>query len=153
MTESVLAGIISAFLLGIIVSIWKTLIVPFFIETFGERIKIYKSWRADLNFGSGNLHGIKLEINKLGYGVKGVLEFTTGRHIGKKYFVRGRFQSNILTFFYYPEDKHSTSQGSATFKRLNDGELLQGYFSYYSQEKDFIDKVDCEFKPIGKYQD
>jgi hypothetical protein len=150
MTESVIASLIAAFIFGALVSTWNSFIVPFFVENFGERIKLYRVWSAYLDFGSGNLHGVKLNIIKLGYRITGVLEYTTGRHTGKKYFVYGRFQSNILTFHYYPEDKHSTSQGSATFKRLNDGELLQGYFSYYSQDKDLIDTVACEFIPTKK---
>jgi len=148
MTQEIIIGLITTFLAALIAAYWKSFVVPFFIENFGERIKIHHTWVSNLNFGSGSLHGIKLTVNKLGYNITGELEFTTGRHTGKKYQIKGRFQSNILTFHYYPYDKHSTSQGTATFMRLMDGELLSGSFGYFSQEKNLIDTVKCELTPI-----
>ncbi len=143
MAKEIIIGIIITFLCTMITALWNSFIAPFLIENFGERIKIHKNWTTQLDFGSGTLHGVKIEIKKFGYGIKGNLEFTSGRHNGKKYYIVGRFQSNILTFHYYPHDKHSTSQGTATFKRLMDGELLSGHFAYYSWQVFFCRFNNC----------
>jgi hypothetical protein len=147
MVENFIVGIITALFLALVAVARKKIIIPFFIEYLGERIKIYPMWVGEIDFGSGNNHKMKLELVKLGFKIEGHLEFTSGLHTGKKYDLRGRFQSNVLTFHYYPRDRYSTSQGCATFKRLNDGELLEGSFAYYSQSKDYIDTVNCIFTP------
>jgi hypothetical protein len=123
-------------------------IVPFFIEKFGEPVKLDKVWYAKLDFGTGNQQEIKMDIKKMGYKINGELEFIAGKNKGKKYFLKGRFQSLILTFHYYPQDKKSISQGAATLKSLNDVGLLEGHFAYYSQTKDIIGTVKASFHPI-----
>lgn len=148
MGPDLLIGICTTLICALLAATWSRLLLPFLIEYFGERIKIYRWWLGNLNFSSGQLHGIKLEIKKRGYDIRGDLEFTTGRHAGKKYYIKGRFQSNILTFHYYPHDKHSTSQGTATFKRLLDGEQLSGHFAYFSQENNEVATVACNLSPV-----
>ncbi|MBN8642953.1 MAG: hypothetical protein J0L86_14165 [Flavobacteriales bacterium] len=148
MFENILAEIIGAFIIGLFIGTYKRYINPLIKEHFTDRIKLKKNWKSEINFGSGNLHGIKLELNKIGNDITGKIEFTSGRHQGKSYPIRGNFHSNILTFVYSPSDPTSTSQGSGTFKRLNDGELFNGYFAYYSQDSDQIRTVECAFTPI-----
>jgi len=87
-------------------------------------------------------------IVKRGYVIRGDLVFVEGRHKGKSYPVKGRYSHSLLTFHYFPADKISTSQGTATFQRLRDGALLKGVFSYYSQDSDTVATVACELNPI-----
>jgi hypothetical protein len=148
MGESILAEIVAAFIVGAIFGTYRKFIIPYVKEHFTERIKLHAIWVSDVNFGSGNIHKVKLTVNKMGNDVKGEIEFISGRHTGKKYPISGRFSSNILTFNYFPLDPKSTSQGSGTYKRLMDGELLKGYFAYFSQEQNLIDTVECEFIPL-----
>ena len=145
MTHEIIIGLITTLLGTIVALTWNTFLVPLIIENFGERVKLHRYWISNLDFGSGNSHSVKLELKKLGYNISGDLEFTNGKHAGKKYKIKGRFQSLILTFRYYPYDKHSRSQGTATLMWLKDGELLKGHFAYFSQDKELVDTVGCEF--------
>ena len=150
MIDEVILGVIVSFIVGIIVGAYKKMIIPFIKENFTERVKIHDKWHGNFDFGSGNSHGIKLTLKKLGNNISGELEFTTeGKHHLKSYPIKGRFSSNILSFTYYPNDAKSTSQGSGTFERLNDGQLLKGQFAYYSQGQNKIDSIEGEFKPIN----
>jgi len=148
MAESVFANIIATFIGGILVVIYQKFIHPFIKEHFTDKIKLKRLWKAEIDFGSGQLHGMKLVLNKLGNDVRGEIEFVSGRHLGKKYPLQGNFHSNILTLIYFPSDPVSTSQGGGTFQRLRDGDLLKGYLTYFSQDINEIKTVECEFYPI-----
>jgi hypothetical protein len=148
MTESVIAEIIAALIVGIIIGTYRKFFLPFIKEHFTEKVHLRKKWKTEVDFGSGKLHGIKLELSKLGNDINGELEFISGTHTGENYPIIGHFRSNILTFVYKPSDPKSTSQGSGTFTRLNDGKLLQGCLAFYSQNKNIINTVECKFEPL-----
>lgn len=128
--------------------VWTSHIYPIFIEGVFEPTKLATEYRGVLDFGRGPNHMLSLQVRKLGYRVRGRLTFLEGRHKGKVYPVKGRYSHSLLTFHYFPVDKISTSQGTATFQRLRDGELFVGYFAYYSQESDSVSTVRCELKPV-----
>jgi hypothetical protein len=127
---------------------WVSYVYPAVIEGFFEPTKLSAKYRGTLDFGKGPNHKVELRVKKRGYTVRGSLEFLDGRHKGKVYPVKGRYSHALLTFHYFPADKSSTSQGTATFQRLRDGELFLGYFAYYSEGEDRVATVACELKPL-----
>jgi hypothetical protein len=147
MAISILGSLIAAAIGATLTPLWQRFLHPFIVENLWEPTKLAKEYKGRLDFGNGPRHEISVRVNKKGYGIEGRLRFIEGRHSGKEYFVKGRYYHGMLTFTYWAVDQVSTSQGSATFQRLRDGELFLGYFAYYSQEKDFVDTVKCELRP------
>jgi len=78
MLESVIAEIIAGLIVAGIALTMKDYIVPFFVEIFGEKVKLHPHWVAELNFGTGNIHKVKLLLNKSGHKITGELEFISG---------------------------------------------------------------------------
>jgi hypothetical protein len=132
---------------GLLVFFWRTFIYPTIVEGFFEPTKLAREYRGVLDFGHGPNHEVSLQVRKRGYQVTGILTFLRGRHKGKIYPVKGRYSHSLLTFHYFPVDKISTSQGTASFQRLQDGELFVGFFAYFSQEEDRVSTVRCELRP------
>jgi hypothetical protein len=148
MLLAILTNLIAAAIGAFAAYLWVSHIYPAIIEGFFEPTKLAPEYRGTLDFGKGPYHTIALELRKRGYRVRGMLTFLEGRHKGKQYPVKGRYSHSLLTFHYFPSDKISTSQGTATFQRLRDGALFSGYFAYYSQESDSVSTVQCEIRPI-----
>jgi hypothetical protein len=148
MLLDILSNLIAAAIGGLAAFLWVSFIYPSIIEGFFEPTKLAQEYRGTLDFGNGPNHVISLQVRKRGYQVRGRLTFLEGRHKGKVYPVKGRYSHSLLTFHYFPADKISTSQGTASFQRLKDGELFVGYFAYFSQESDSVSTVRCELKPI-----
>jgi len=140
-------NVVASFVFGFIVGAYKGLIEPFIREHFTERVKLHPKWAGDLAFSDSGPQKIKLDISKLGNRITGQLEFLSGKNEGSEYAISGTFAYNILTFTYDPKNPISTSRGTATFKRLEDGQLLSGQFAYFSQSKDKIDTIACELRP------
>lgn len=135
-------------ILGIFATLaWMKIIYPGIVEYFVEPTKLAVLYGGTLDFGRGPNHRIQVTLRKRGRGITGSLRFTEGRNAGKEYGVQGRYSHGLLTFVYWPLDKASTSQGTATFQRLQDGALFRGQFAYYSQEGDKVAAVQCELKP------
>ncbi|HVR98503.1 MAG TPA: hypothetical protein VMW27_17950, partial [Thermoanaerobaculia bacterium] len=130
MLLDILGNLIAAAIGAFVAFFWVSLAYPAIIEGFFEPTKLAREYRGVLDFGRGPHHTISLQVKKRGYRVRGKLVFLQGRHKGKEYPVKGRYAHSLLTFHYYPSDKMSTSQGTATFQRLRDGELFLGYFAY-----------------------
>ncbi|WP_460980076.1 hypothetical protein [Spirosoma knui] len=127
--------------------LWKSHLLPFLSE-LSEKVKLHQNWASQLKFSSNDVHDIHVQINKTGQNITGELVFVSGKHKGKKYTISGRYHSHILTFLYYPVDEKSTSQGTATLYRKDDGNLLEGSFAYFSQDKNLIDTTPCQMRPI-----
>jgi hypothetical protein len=140
-------NLLAASIGGFAVFSWRSHIYPAIIEGFFEPTKLANEYRGVLDFGHGPNHEVSLQVRKRGYQVVGVLTFLRGRHKGKVYPVKGRYSHSLLTFHYFPVDKISTSQGTASFQRLHDGDLFVGYFAYFSQEEDRVSTVRCELRP------
>ena len=102
---------------------------------------IHALWFTEISFGGGHSLSIRLNLQNEGETVAGEVEFGEG----KKYQLTGRLNHNVLTFLYYSPDNNRTSQGTGTFKLTGEGEILQGAFAYYSQERDLIDTLKCTF--------
>jgi len=150
MVLEILYHLIAAGTGALVAFLWVSFIYPAIIEGFFEPTKLAAEYRGILDFGKGPHHAISLRVRKHGYRVTGILEFVKGRHLGKKYPVKGRYSHSLLTFLYFPADKLSTSQGAASFQRLKDGDLFSGHFAYYSQESDSVSTVQCSLTPLGK---
>jgi hypothetical protein len=139
----IIANLIAAAIGALSAWFWVTHVYPAIIEGFFEPTKLAKEYRGRLDFGKGPHHEIALRVQKRGYTVRGSLIFLDGRHKGKVYPVKGRYSHGLLTFHYFPSDKTSTSQGTATFQRLKDGAVLSGYFAYYSEGQDKVATIQC----------
>jgi len=148
MLLDIVSNLIAAAIGAFAAYLWVSVIYPAIIEGFFEPTKLAAEYRGTLDFGRGPHHTIALRVKKRGYRVRGTLEFLEGRHKGKVYPVKGRYSHSLLTFHYYPADKISTSQGTASFQRRKDGALLSGFFAYYSQESDSVSTVACDLKPL-----
>jgi len=148
MVYDLLISLTAAAIGGIGAFCWTNFIYPAVVEGLYEPTKLAREYRGILDFGKGPNHLISLQVRKRGYRVAGKLTFLEGRHKGKVYPVKGRYSHSLLTFHYFPSDRRSTSQGTATFQRLKDGELFAGYFAYFSQESDTVSTVRCELTPV-----
>jgi len=126
--------------------LFTKVIYPWFVEWFREPTKLAKEFHGILDFGRGPNHEIVLRPKKCGYKVTGTLRFVKGEHAGKEYKILGRYHHGLLSFYYSAVNKASTSEGSATFKRMNDGDLFQGHFIYFSQSIDSLGTVECTLK-------
>ena len=117
---------------------------PLYTERFTESTKLAEEYQGVLDFGHGPNHRISLRLEKLGFNIKGTLKFIDGPNKDKAYKLIGRYANGLLTFSYKAVDRNSTSQGTATFKRLQDGDLFSGAFAYYSQLEDKVASVMCD---------
>jgi hypothetical protein len=144
----IVANLIAAALGAFAAWLWVSYAYPAIIEGFFEPTKLAFEYRGILDFGKGPNHKVSLQVRKRGYTVRGSLTFLEGRHKGKVYPVKGRYAHALLTFHYFPADKSSTSQGTATFQRLRDGAVLSGFFAYYSEGQDKVATVRCDLIPI-----
>lgn len=147
MLNDVLSHLIAIAVGAIVAALWTSRLYPAILQGFLEPTKLAPEYRGVLDFGRGPRHEISLQIRKRGYTIRGKLVFIKGRHQGKEYPVKGRYWHSLMTFHYFPADKASTSQGTATFQRRHDGGSFSGYFAYYSQESDTVATVKCELTP------
>ncbi|MGE8450766.1 MAG: hypothetical protein ACN6OP_09170 [Pseudomonadales bacterium] len=130
---------------AIAVASWERLLHPLLIELFTEKTKLHPHFVSHLKWNDNDPHKLSMSIKKLGYGVTGTLRFLDGKHSGKEYALKGRYDHGLLTFTYVATDDRSKSQGSGTFKRTKDGEAFAGYFAYVSQSSGKIETVTSEF--------
>lgn len=127
--------------------VWRRWLEGLLLERFKEPTKLAAEYIGTLDFGTGPNHEISLRLRKSGNRVQGALRFTRGKHAGKEYHVTGRYSHGLLTFVYWPYDPTSTSQGTATYQRREDGQLLYGYFVYHSQSEDRVATVKSDMRP------
>jgi len=144
-TKEVISGTIAGVILGWIEGSRK-LLTNHLVQAFRERTKLSHAYRGALDFGHGASSEIVLVPKKRGYEVKGTLKFTLGDNKGNEYKIRGRFAHGLLTFVYHPVDDARSSQGSGTFRLINDNETLAGLFLYRPKEDDAIRSVACQLK-------
>lgn len=138
-------GLVSAAMGAFIAFCWSRFLYPLWVELSVESTKLHDQWRGNVSFGDGITHEISLVINKLGRRVTGSLRFTEGTSQGQQYKITGQYSQGFLAFTYSPEDRGSISQGAATFKRIKDGNELEGAFSYNDRETDKISTTLCRF--------
>lgn len=130
---------------AIAIASWERWLHPLLIEWFTEKTKLHPHFVAHIKWNEAEGHTLSMSIKKLGYGVTGTLRFLDGKHSGKEYILKGRYDHGLLTFTYVATDDRSKSQGSGTFKRNKDGDAFAGYFAYVSQTGGKIETVASEF--------
>jgi hypothetical protein len=123
--------------------LWISLIYPAIVEGPG---KFASEYRGSLDFGHGPQHLLVLHLRQRGSAVRGRLTFLEGPNTGNVYPVRGRYAEPLLTFQFFPSGNASKSQGTAIFRRRQDGALLSGSFAYYAEEKDAVHTVACDLR-------
>lgn len=126
----------------------KDIILPWATEISREPTKLDERYDGVLEWPIVGNHRISLRPKKVGNRVTGILVFLEGIHAGKDYKISGRYSHGLLTFTYRPTDKRSTSSGSGTFQRLEDGTLLSGFFSYISQTSNRVQSISCDLRPV-----
>ncbi len=125
--------------------LFSKVVYPYFVELFREPTKLKPEFVATLDFGGGKTDKIRLRIKKLGYQISGTLRFEEGDKMGAEYEVKGRYNHGIISFHYSACDASSTSQGSASLLRTEDGAHLTGHIIYFGRTAGVLLTAHCEF--------
>ncbi len=144
--ENIALGLATAAIGSMLTLTWNRVLYPARIEFFVEKTKLADEYKGILKFDDQLTEEISLRVKKFGYGVKGQLRFTEGTNVGQEYAINGHYSQGFLAFTYAAKSADSTSQGSATFLRVQDGNALKGAFVYNRQKKDKLSTIKCTLK-------
>jgi hypothetical protein len=147
MLKDVITGLIAAAIGAFLAFLWKEHIHPAIIQGFFERTKLAGEFRGVIDLGTTHNDHISLRIKKAGYRIRGEVAFIEENRTPKFYPIIGRYFNSLLSFYYFSSDNASTSQGCASFKRLQDGKLLRGHFVYYDLVTETLKTVHCDLNP------
>jgi hypothetical protein len=114
-----------AFAAGLLTSGWRVVgdWVLGVLDMLQSRRALAPRYKGSIDFGSGKSEEIVFEPRKRGHRISGKIIF-----INADYPVTGRYADGYLTLSYAAKDATNTSQGTATFRVLDDH--LEGVIAY-----------------------
>ncbi len=148
LVTGVVSGVVVAFLVFVLRTIWIRIVLPWYEEMLYRGAKIEGIWLAEVPFPSGEVNKHRMTLKRTGHRVSGRTVCTKGRSEGQSYDLKGTFNNTILTMTYQIDDPRRIERGSTAMMLVNDGKELSGCVIYYDDQTHSLMSADCRWKAV-----
>jgi len=141
-TAGIISSLIFTFIVFVISLLWRKAILPTWENMLYKDIRLDGKWDSIFIGDSKNEDKEIVTLNQVGHRVSGEIFCVKGPDEGRKYKFEGTFKNQILIACYWTTEKRRLDSGSFTLHLKDNGKKLQGYASYYYDNKHKIESGD-----------
>jgi hypothetical protein len=141
--SGILGGVIATLICVVFREMWIKVIDPWWEE------KVYKDAHIEGRWTSKyTLDGVAREsvwaIHRIGHSIKATVTRTKGPDAGSTWTYVGTFRNLTLTATYSRADRRMLDRGAITLMLENNGEMLRGWLTFYSNRENQVRSVEYE---------
>ena len=130
LVTGVISGLLAVFLVFVITTCWRKILVPWYEN------RIYQDIRIDGVWSGSGVEREKpftevIRVKQIAHRVEGEIVFKN-RNAIIEYIFKGEFKSLLLTAQYYAKQESNLDRGTFTLLLHNNKKTFHGYYTVYS---------------------